>query len=812
MTSARIDELRKKFDENPRRYFAPLANEYRKAGDLEQAVFICEEYLPQQPGHMSGHIVYGQALFELGRFDDARGVFETALSLDPENLIALRHLGDVARQAGDSHSARVWYQRVLEADPRNEEIAQLMGALLATPASTAAVDNGAATPLSNPVASAVTDARESTPSAQAQPAEEETATPPTETPGAATPSMTALPSKPGESTPIPSTPVESTPVESTPVEFTPIEFTAVEFTAAEFTPVQSTPVQSSPVPPTPSSSPSFVSRHAPKEDELLDLDTFDLGGVPLGSLRNAEAEPAVEPATATSSSEMADLEAVGGEMNGEDEEFVEKSYDTFEPGAPDRPSSVNAAADVEIEKAQEITAADFENDPYAIAANPLTDGQATSFTEDPPGAIELAADIALGLPEDRSPMLETPESSLKGLETFDAGILAGNASPTSSAEALTTDSFFDISEEPAAASSVVDEAIADESLNTSVLEREPAVEVPAFAAVEPIAEAAVAPEAETEFAHDPSTSAPGFSAAPSIEPEQDTPAFEQSIGAMDDVDVIASSDAAEGAAHVPAGAVNEAPGAFVTETMATLYLEQGHYDAALDIYRQLVHQRPDDIALRDRLHAAEERAWGHHQAIGAQLFDADSGAELDDVAPAPRSYGGPTIRDFLTGILFRRNLAVEEAPPSVDEQPVAGLDVSAEQTESELSDASAMRPSVTPPTGDSLTRSLGALFSEADAAAPTTERPSESTFDAPVAPPTTGTPAHRASNELSLDHVFKANSARPESNRAFSFDQFFSEEAGEQPSPSPEPATEPHSDSDDDIAQFNAWLSGLKKP
>src|SRR3954470_3763128 len=132
-SSARIDELRKKFDENPRRYFAPLANEYRKAGDLEQAIFICQEYLPQQPGHMSGHIVYGQALFELNRHDEARTVFETALSLDPENLIALRHLGDIARQAGDANAARIWYQRVLEADPRNEEIAQLMMTLLGTP-------------------------------------------------------------------------------------------------------------------------------------------------------------------------------------------------------------------------------------------------------------------------------------------------------------------------------------------------------------------------------------------------------------------------------------------------------------------------------------------------------------------------------------------------------------------------------------------------------------------------------------------------------------------------------------------------------
>src|SRR5215831_18800011 len=133
-SSARIDELKKKFDENPRRYFAPLANEYRKSGDPQQAIVLCREYLPQQPGHMSGHIVYGQALFELSRFDESRAVFEAALSLDPENLIALRHLGEIARQGGDSKGARVWYQRVLEADPHNEEIAAIMVDLLAAPA------------------------------------------------------------------------------------------------------------------------------------------------------------------------------------------------------------------------------------------------------------------------------------------------------------------------------------------------------------------------------------------------------------------------------------------------------------------------------------------------------------------------------------------------------------------------------------------------------------------------------------------------------------------------------------------------------
>ncbi|MEO8334242.1 MAG: tetratricopeptide repeat protein [bacterium] len=128
-STARIDELKKKFDENPRRYFAPLANEFRKSGDIDQAIVICEEFLPQQPGHMSGHIVYGQALYEAGRLPESRTVFETALGLDPENLIALRHLGDIANGQADVASARSWYMRVLDADPRNEEIQALIASM-----------------------------------------------------------------------------------------------------------------------------------------------------------------------------------------------------------------------------------------------------------------------------------------------------------------------------------------------------------------------------------------------------------------------------------------------------------------------------------------------------------------------------------------------------------------------------------------------------------------------------------------------------------------------------------------------------------
>lgn len=151
-TAPRIDELRKKFEENPRRYFAPLANELRKTGDVANAILLCREHLPKQPGHMSGYIVFGQALFDAGELDESRAVFEQALALDPENLIALRQLGDIARRDGDLSLARRWYERVLDADPRNDEIATQLAALV-TPLSVTPLS---VTPLSAPPVAAVT--------------------------------------------------------------------------------------------------------------------------------------------------------------------------------------------------------------------------------------------------------------------------------------------------------------------------------------------------------------------------------------------------------------------------------------------------------------------------------------------------------------------------------------------------------------------------------------------------------------------------------------------------------------------------------
>src|SRR5258705_624050 len=133
----RLRELQEKFDENPRRYFAPLANEYRKGGQPKRAIEICRAHLAQMPGHMSGQIVFGQALFESGEWDEARAVFGRALALDPENLIALRSLGDMSLQAGNSSEARTWYMRLLDADPKDAAVTALVSEIDASSEGTA---------------------------------------------------------------------------------------------------------------------------------------------------------------------------------------------------------------------------------------------------------------------------------------------------------------------------------------------------------------------------------------------------------------------------------------------------------------------------------------------------------------------------------------------------------------------------------------------------------------------------------------------------------------------------------------------------
>jgi tetratricopeptide (TPR) repeat protein len=125
--SSEIEKLEKRFNENPRgRNFAPLADAYRKAGELDKATELCLSGLERHPDYVSAHIVYGRCLIDQKNDPGAEEVFKKILTLDPENIIALKVLAELAERAGHYDQQVEWLTRLLAADPMNDEAREVL--------------------------------------------------------------------------------------------------------------------------------------------------------------------------------------------------------------------------------------------------------------------------------------------------------------------------------------------------------------------------------------------------------------------------------------------------------------------------------------------------------------------------------------------------------------------------------------------------------------------------------------------------------------------------------------------------------------
>ena len=80
-------------------------------------VELCKEHLADSPDLLSGRILYARALCEAGQMDLAIEQFYHVLALDPDNVVALKYLGDISYKSGDEFTAFSYYARVLELDP-----------------------------------------------------------------------------------------------------------------------------------------------------------------------------------------------------------------------------------------------------------------------------------------------------------------------------------------------------------------------------------------------------------------------------------------------------------------------------------------------------------------------------------------------------------------------------------------------------------------------------------------------------------------------------------------------------------------------
>jgi len=96
------------------RAFAPLADAYRRAGELEQALEVAREGVERLPHFGPGHLVAGRIHRDRGREEEAEACFRRALELDDENVHALHGLGSILRRRGDAEEAGELLERAAE--------------------------------------------------------------------------------------------------------------------------------------------------------------------------------------------------------------------------------------------------------------------------------------------------------------------------------------------------------------------------------------------------------------------------------------------------------------------------------------------------------------------------------------------------------------------------------------------------------------------------------------------------------------------------------------------------------------------------
>jgi tetratricopeptide (TPR) repeat protein len=121
----RIEDLRRRVQKDPASIaFAQLAEEFRRAGQHQEAVDVCASGLAIHPTYLSARVTLGRALLELGRLDEAQAALETVLQSAPENLAAMRGLAEVHHRAGNLPEALTRYKAALTLarnDPDLEE-------------------------------------------------------------------------------------------------------------------------------------------------------------------------------------------------------------------------------------------------------------------------------------------------------------------------------------------------------------------------------------------------------------------------------------------------------------------------------------------------------------------------------------------------------------------------------------------------------------------------------------------------------------------------------------------------------------------
>jgi tetratricopeptide (TPR) repeat protein len=136
---SRIDELRRRLLADPASIaFAQLAEEYRRAGLLTDAVTVCRDGLARYPRYLSARITLGRSLLGLDQLDAAALELGAVLDETPDSLPARRALAETRFRQGQLESALDGYRRCLELAPDDPDLEQILTELTNTVAAASA--------------------------------------------------------------------------------------------------------------------------------------------------------------------------------------------------------------------------------------------------------------------------------------------------------------------------------------------------------------------------------------------------------------------------------------------------------------------------------------------------------------------------------------------------------------------------------------------------------------------------------------------------------------------------------------------------
>ncbi len=98
-----------------------MAKTMRKAGKIEACLKSAEQYLANNPMDVDANLFLGDALEAGEYYKSAAAVYEFIAEIAPKNPEGLKRAGAMMYQLGEHAHALEYYERALEADPRDQE-------------------------------------------------------------------------------------------------------------------------------------------------------------------------------------------------------------------------------------------------------------------------------------------------------------------------------------------------------------------------------------------------------------------------------------------------------------------------------------------------------------------------------------------------------------------------------------------------------------------------------------------------------------------------------------------------------------------